>query len=303
MESDRATELALLTRRTLDANARHARTSGTELLDEHRHAGRLALLTMRAPTRDRTAARLVRSRRRRSPNRAGSSIVVATILNSAPRQIVVMAHTRCDPDRRGSIDGPSSGSALMNRTAAGVCSSSGIRSSACFWSSTLTPSQTFGSGHERGRRLRACSVSRVRRCGRCDRSLAAVAAGGEVRAHPLRPLREDLERVLRRQRHHREHAIDERVRHVLVKQVRHAVDEHARRLPPGQRLEQRASTVRTTPVHCGPAFVCFVSPSYGFPLAAEPVRLLHRVAVHAPGRDDRAAAHRVPRLVGPLDRA
>jgi hypothetical protein len=41
---------------------------------------------------------------------------------------------------------PSSGSALMNRTAAGVCSSSGIRSSARCWSSTLTPSHTFGSG-------------------------------------------------------------------------------------------------------------------------------------------------------------
>ena len=36
--------------------------------------------------------------------------------------------------------------ALTHRTAAGTCSSSGIRSSAVAWSSTLTPNQTFGCG-------------------------------------------------------------------------------------------------------------------------------------------------------------
>ena len=42
--------------------------------------------------------------------------------------------------------GPSNGSALMNRTAAGVCNSSGMRVSAKCWFSTLTPSQTFDRG-------------------------------------------------------------------------------------------------------------------------------------------------------------
>ena len=39
------------------------------------------------------------------------------------------------------------GSYDTNRTAAGVCSSSGIRSLAVSWSSTLTPSQTFDRNH------------------------------------------------------------------------------------------------------------------------------------------------------------
>ena len=46
--------------------------------------------------------------------------------------------------------GPSSGSAEMNLFAAGVCSSSGIRSSAVAWFSQETPSQTRGFGRPSG---------------------------------------------------------------------------------------------------------------------------------------------------------
>jgi hypothetical protein len=49
------------------------------------------------------------------------------------------------------------------------------------------------------------------------------------------PLREHLERVLRRQRHDREHAIEEVVGDLGVEEVRHAVDEDPPR-PPAERL-------------------------------------------------------------------
>jgi hypothetical protein len=60
----------------------------------------------------------------------------------------------------------------------------------------------------------------------------------EVGPHPLGTLREDLEGVPRRERHHREHAIDERVGHVLVEQVADRVDEVGRRHPAAQRRVQ-----------------------------------------------------------------
>jgi hypothetical protein len=203
--------------------------------------------------------------------------------------------------------GPSNGSALMNRTAAGVCSSSGIRSSANRWFSTLTPSHTFGNGHTVStRQQRADPVDVV---GDAD----AVAARrnlhcarhqpGDVVAHPLGALREDLERVLRRERHHRTHAIDERVGHVRVKQVAHRVDEHLPRLLPAQRLIEPVLVRHYVGERALPINRFALRSGADDLLSSEHLgREALGVAVRAARAHLRAAGDRIPRRVSPLDR-
>src|SRR6185437_1725155 len=49
-----------------------------------------------------------------------------------------------------------------------------------------------------------------------------------VQAHPTGPLGKDLERMLSRKQHHREYSCYKLVRHALVKQITHRIDEDAR---------------------------------------------------------------------------
>jgi hypothetical protein len=60
--------------------------------------------------------------------------------------------------------------------------------------------------------------------------------GREDLAHPLRPLREHLERVALGVRHDREDARDVGNRQALVEEIREAVHEHSTRLAPRERL-------------------------------------------------------------------
>ena len=60
----------------------------------------------------------------------------------------------------------------------------------------------------------------------------------EVRCHSIRPLREHLKRVLRTQRHHREHPVDQLIRHELAEEIRLRAHEDAPPLLPAQWLEQ-----------------------------------------------------------------
>jgi hypothetical protein len=115
-----------------------------------------------------------------------------------------------------------------------------MRSSAAAWSSTLTPSQTFGSGS-------AMKVPHRR---------------GAHHARIARPLREDLEHVAPPvPRHHAQTLSMKLVGHVLVEEVAHAVHEDAPRPLPLQRLLEQLGHERTSPVHTGPPLVSLVRPS------------------------------------------
>lgn len=94
--------------------------------------------------------------------------------------------------------------------------------------------------------------------------------------------------MLRTKRHDRENLVDELERHVLVKQIRHAVHENLRRFPPVQRLSQ--------PV--------LVALDIG-KVAGRPESIRHGlcVAVFAASADLCTAGNRVPCLVGPLNAA
>jgi hypothetical protein len=135
-----------------------------------------------------------------------------------------------------------------------------------------------------------------------------VAAGGErvaeraardVIGHPLRPLREDLIRVPRRDGGEHEHAIDERVGDLLVEQVAHRIDKDHPRPLPAERLGEfgvdRVDAAGPLAVLVDDAFVAFTAHR----LEAE--GHAHRVAVVAAGRHDAATDGGVPRRVGPFD--
>ncbi len=54
----------------------------------------------------------------------------------------------------------------------------------------------------------------------------------QISAHPLGALGQHLEGVLWTQHHDRQDLIDEEVRHAIMKEVRHRVDENPPRAPP-----------------------------------------------------------------------
>src|SRR5688572_19643785 len=58
------------------------------------------------------------------------------------------------------------------------------------------------------------------------------------RKRAFRALREDLERVLPRLKHHIPDTVDKREWHCFVEQVAHRIHEHESRTPPSQRLLQ-----------------------------------------------------------------
>jgi hypothetical protein len=100
--------------------------------------------------------------------------------------IRVVLLPRCDaggPDKLIEIDRAEQRLRADEPHAAGVCSSSGIRSSAKCWFSTLTPSHTFGSGQP----------DPSAPCARHAKDAARVAR----HPHPLGALRQHLKRVLR----------------------------------------------------------------------------------------------------------
>ncbi len=156
--------------------------------------------------------------------------------------------------------GPSSGSRTRYLRAAGVWRSQSARP-ACAASSTVAPAHTLAGQGRRGTHAR----------------------------HALRPLREQVELVLRRARHDVEHARHELVRHLVVEEVAHEAHVHAARLGPVQRpLEQ--------------VLVRRHREAVGVPLlphAAQPPRHALGPAVRAPRADLGAAGGRVPALLGP----
>jgi len=132
----------------------------------------------------------------------------------------------------------------------------------------------------------------------------AAADPLEPLAHPLRALRQHLEGVLRRCRHHAEDGGDLLVRQLLVKEVRHRVDEDAARLLPPERDREALGDEANLPV---PARVTI---NHAEQVAIDRLRALgavdHRrrvlcVAVEAARADARTADRRVPGLVRPLD--
>src|SRR6185312_380729 len=113
----------------------------------------------------------------------------------------------------------------------------------------------------------------------------------EVLPHSFRPFRENLIRVLRRQCHHRENAVDKLSRNILMKQIAQRVHEYATWPLPIQRLRQpvwmqlnrdAAFGVKSAMIH------------------AKRRRSLN-VAMRAPRRNLRASGRRVPRRVRPFD--
>jgi tetratricopeptide (TPR) repeat protein len=127
------------------AAAGHCRTS--------RSGGSGALRTFCLPKNGTPATRHCTSKDRafvrKSLSRASFPLSPPAITQSSPprRPRPPSAfHFRSTTDSEVRSIGPSSGSALMNRTAAGVCSRCGIRSSASCWRSVETPSQTLGRG-------------------------------------------------------------------------------------------------------------------------------------------------------------
>src|SRR3569623_221254 len=136
--------------------------------------------------------------------------------------------------------------------------------------------------------------------------LAVVAAGrtdpAEPFQHPVRPLREHLERVLWAGRHHAKDSGDVLVRHLLVEEVRHRVDEDALALPPAQR---RAQYVGHGPHLARPAGA-LLSDDRQAAVALlthpfEPVGERLGVAPFAARRAARAADDGVPDAVRPAD--
>src|SRR2546423_596609 len=99
--------------------------------------------------------------------------------------------------------------------------------------------------------------------------------------------------MLRRAAHHVEHALDELVGHVLVKEIRHAIDENAPTGSPAERKLERAGNK--------PEIEALLERMIRH--ATETFREGLGVAVLAARRDLRASAYRVPRRVRPLDRA
>src|SRR5688572_14557815 len=58
----------------------------------------------------------------------------------------------------------------------------------------------------------------------------------QVIQHPLRPLRENLKCMLRRECHHHKDFVDPFRKHVLVKKIAHGVHENPARLFPAKRV-------------------------------------------------------------------
>ena len=136
---------------------------------------------------------------------------------------------------------------------------------------------------------------------------AATAGRGALShpcQHPLWPFRQHLERMLRAERHHREHPVNELVRHLRVKQVAHRIHEHPPRLPPVERLLQALGKefYLATPAPAAGALVPAVRYEGDVTLVSyhpEPPRTLYRVAVAAPLGDRGTAGYRIPGHVRP----
>jgi hypothetical protein len=93
-----------------------------------------------------------------------------------------------------------SGSIDSHRTAAGVASRSGMRSSARAWSSTETPSQTFGRGARRaGKSAPSEAAADFLHGPGIDKRARTIAPSPSRlgRPHPIRALRQHLKDVLR----------------------------------------------------------------------------------------------------------
>ncbi len=60
----------------------------------------------------------------------------------------------------------------------------------------------------------------------------------KILPHPVRALCQHLKRMLRTQRHDREHLVDHLIRDERAEQVRHRAHENPTRLPPAQRSQQ-----------------------------------------------------------------
>jgi len=100
----------------------------------------------------------------------------------------------------------------------------------------------------------------------------------QISAHPIRPFRQDLKLMLRTQGHHREYAVDEFVRYVLMEQVGHRVHEYQTRLAPVQWLLELLWHKSDIARPHRPAVRQFGQPLVFPARAAEPVSLLHGVA-------------------------
>ena len=92
----------------------------------------------------------------------------------------------------------------------------------------------------------------------------------QILSHSFWSFAQNLKCVLRTERHHREHPVYEVVRHTLVEQVAHAVDEDPSRLAPAKWLveavrEQADFTGPAWPLRTfyGEAFVRLLQPARG----------------------------------------
>lgn len=132
---------------------------------------------------------------------------------------------------------------------------------------------------------------------------------GQVGAHPLRPLREHLERQVLAERHHGEDLVDVLVGELLVEEVAHGVDEDAPRLPPAEGFVElcRDELDAAGPARARGRHLREAGKDTGVRVALlervarEPRRDPLGVAVAAALGDPRAAPNGVPRRVGPGD--
>ena len=116
-------------------------------------------------------------------------------------------------------------------------------------------------------------------------------AAGEVLGQSFRSLGEDLIRVVRRVLDDREHVVKEAVRHVLVEQVTHAVDEIRGRLLSRQWL------IKPALMHREPELVLVARRAHG----VQSARHHFGVAMLASRRDLGAACRGIPCLLCPFD--
>ena len=128
---------------------------------------------------------------------------------------------------------------------------------------------------------------------------------GEIIAHSPGSLRQHLERVPMRLRHHREDAVDDVIEHALVEQIGRRIDkDHARPLPAKRRRQHlvRGDVDPARPDRPGVRHrdrAGIVGCRGVFRQARR--HALHRVAIGAAGRDDRASRNGIPRRLRPFD--
>jgi hypothetical protein len=211
----------------------------------------------------------------------------------------------------------------MNRTTAGVSSSSGIRSSAAAWFSTDTPSQTLGNGHEVPgfetpapvRRAATWSICWMRHPGSSSGTMERPSTS-RLSTHRNHSRIRSARFVSTWNAWRGEAAITPNTAAIssLVSFSWKRSDIELTKMRRGRRHRSGSArcsgTMRTSPVQrasmrCSSSAITLslltASPSYGCPDPREPRGDALGVAVAATLAHARAAANGVPRRVGPAD--